>query len=90
MTHGQFLRLLKTETAKFPTLWRAAEKLGVSESALSRVLRGKQAPSDALLERFGLDRAVAYTRKSQNKTDVNGLTVDTKINIAGNCAEPQD
>ena len=62
MTHRQFLRLLQSDVEKAPTRWRAAERLGISESMLSRVLRGKQSPSDALLQHYGLKREVVYSK----------------------------
>ncbi len=60
MTHRQFLRLLNSEVSKSPTRWKAAERLGLSESALSRVLRGKQAPNAELLARFNLTSTTVY------------------------------
>ena len=77
MTKTQFLRLLQVEVDKFPTRWRAAEHLHLSESALSRVINRKQEPSDELLDYFGLTRQTQY---------VKALTVDKKINPADNCA----
>ena len=87
MTQKQFLRLLHSEIGKFPTRWKAAELLGISESALSRVLRGKQEPNESLLGRFGLSRQIVYIGKHKNPFDVNSLTVDTKINPDENCVE---
>jgi len=66
MTPTHFLRILQSDVNKAPTRWRAAERLGISESMLSRVLNGKQAPSDTLLLHYGLKREVAYVAIHRN------------------------
>lgn len=60
VTQRQFIRLLRSEVDKAPTRWKAAERLNLSESALSRTLAGKQEPSSALLKRYGLMRQIVY------------------------------
>lgn len=77
MTQRQFLKLLKVEADKVPTRRQAAERLGISESALSRVLRGKQSPSDSLLDQFGLKSQVFYIKK---QVSVKPQIVDNEIN----------
>ncbi len=82
MTQRQFIRLLRSDVDKAPTRWKAAERLNLSESALSRTLAGKQEPSPALLKRYGLVRQVVYVEparryivnrkvdvQTENKTD---------------------
>lgn len=90
MTKRQFLRLLESELNKFPTRWRAAEHFGVSESSLSKVMRGVQEPGPAILGRFGLVSQTIYTKKHNDTPTVNSLTVDTKINTTKNCSETKD
>ena len=90
MTQRQFRRLLQAETDRFPTLWQAADHFGISESSLSRVLRGKQGPQGALLDHFNLERHIVYRQKPQQKTNVNSLTVERKININEYCSDVQD
>jgi DNA-directed RNA polymerase specialized sigma54-like protein len=85
MTQRQFLRLLQAEANKSPTRWKAAERFGVSESTLSRVINGKIEPNDVLLGHFSLKRQVVYIPLPK----VNSLTVDTKINIDETCTDPQ-
>ena len=87
MTKRQFLRLLESELNKFPTRWRAAERFGVSESTLSKVMRGLQEPGPAILNYFNLSSQTIYTKQLQDAPNVNRLTVDTEINPSSNCAE---
>lgn len=90
MTQRQFRRLLQAETEKFPTLWKAADHFGCSESSLSRVLRGKQGPKGALLDHFNLDRHVIYLPRTHSIEDVNSLSVEREINIVESCEDLQD
>jgi hypothetical protein len=60
MTQRQFIRLLRSEVDKSPTRWKAAERLNISETSLSRILNCKQEPSAPLLKRYGLVRQVVY------------------------------
>jgi hypothetical protein len=77
MTKRHFLRILESEADKAPTRWRAAERLGISESMLSRVLSGKLEPNDALLARFHLRRQVVYVSDIPKTTEsVNSQVVD--------------
>ena len=87
MTKRQFLRLIEAELSKFPTRWRAAERFGLSESSLSKVMRGLQEPGPALLSYFNLTAETIYLPNHKSLTDVNSLTVDTKINSVETCAE---
>ncbi len=64
MTQSQFLRILQADVNKAPTRWRAAERLGISESMLSRVLCGRTLPNDVLLARYGLVRQIIYARST--------------------------
>lgn len=68
MTHTQFIRILRSEVDKAPSRWRAAERLGISESMLSRVLRGKQQPNDSLLAHYGLKRQTVYVPNGEPTT----------------------
>ncbi len=77
MTQRQFLRLLRSDVDKAPTRRRAAERLDISESALSRVLSSKQEPSAALLKRYGLVRQIVYVQDAQPKPTVNKKVDDS-------------
>jgi molybdopterin-biosynthesis enzyme MoeA-like protein len=87
MTKRQLLRILEAELNKFPTRWKAAESFGISESSLSKVMRGLQEPGPAILDRLGLTSQVVYIKKHKTNHVVNGLTVDTEINIPQNFSE---
>lgn len=79
MTKAQFMRLLQFELDRHKTQRRAATRLGISESALSLILSGKQEPSAALLRFFGLQAVTTYLPCTISTPEVNSLTVDKKI-----------
>lgn len=80
MTQRQFLRLLRSDVDKAPTRWRAAERLNVSETSLSRILSGKQEPNATLLKRYGLVRQIVYVPEPV-KTPVVNRKVDAQETI---------
>jgi hypothetical protein len=89
MTQRQFLRLLRSDVDKAPTRWRAAERLDLSESSLSRVLSGKQEPSAALLKRYGLVRQIVYVPETPKRTLVNRKVDEPVDNSAVTCDTEQ-
>jgi hypothetical protein len=66
--------------AKSPTRYLAAERLGITESSLSKVIRGLQEPGLRLLDLFGLERQTIYVKKHTPKPVVNSKVVDIEPN----------
>ncbi len=67
MNQQSVLKLLEARIADAGSAKDLARRLGISETYLSNVRRGHQAPGPLLLETLGLERVVVYRRKGDGK-----------------------
>lgn len=70
------MRLIEAELTKFPTRWKAAEHFGISESSLSKIMRGQLEPGPVLLSHFGLITQTIYVNKHTSEEVVNSQNAE--------------
>ena len=64
MTEAQVIARLRHKQLSFMSQKHFARSLGVSDSFLSEVLRGRRPPTGPILDALGLVRVVTYRRKA--------------------------